>query len=160
VGLREFQLFGEEVVDLSPLGMLVRCDRATRVGDDVVVSFKAPGADSPWLDAEAEVARLVHGFRKGDRGTCAALRFTYFEKASRQELLARLAGFPPPIPQRRLLTARERIASDFEILVSDETFGARVQALRDADSVVVRPIVALWDEPVFSLVRRKRSLLA
>lgn len=118
VQLQAFKLFGERVLDLSPLGMLVRCEHVARLGDEVVVSFKAPGDDAPWLEAEAEVARLVNGFRVGDRGVCAALRFTYFEKSSRHELLARLAGFPPPIPQRRLLTARDRLMNTRRWLIS------------------------------------------
>ena len=136
VQLHAFKLFGERALDVSPLGMLVQCDRETQVGEDVLISFRAPGGDGPWLEAEAEVARLVQGFRANDRGLCAGLRFTYFEKSSRHELLARLAGFPPPLPQRRLLTARERMA-----------------ALEQ--TVVIRPIVTLWDEPVFPLVRVK-----
>jgi hypothetical protein len=108
VQLREFRLFGERVLDLSPIGMLVKCERTTAIGDDVIVSFRAPGAGALWLEAEAEVARVVRGYRAADRGYCAALRFTYFEKSARDELLTRLAGHPPPIPQRRLRTARER----------------------------------------------------
>lgn len=101
VALRDFSLLGERVLDLSPRGMLVACDAPARVGDDVVVSFRAPGPDALWLDAEAEIARVVHGLREGDPGFCLALDFTYFEKSARDELLCRLAGTPPPIPQRR-----------------------------------------------------------
>jgi hypothetical protein len=109
VQLREFRLFGERVLDLSPIGMLVKCERTTALGDEVLVSFRAPGADSPWFEAEAEVARVIRGYRACDRGYCAGLRFTYIEKSARDELLTRLAGHPPPIPQRRLRTARERL---------------------------------------------------
>lgn len=108
VQLRAFQLFGERVLDLSPIGMLVKCDRRAMLGDEVIVSFRAPGANSPWFEAEAEVARVIRGCRASDHGYCAGLRFTYFEKSSRDELLTRLAGHPPPIPQRRLRTARDR----------------------------------------------------
>src|SRR5688572_26338746 len=107
VGLAEFRLFGDEVLDLSPVGMLVRCESPAHVGDDVIVSFKVPGESAPWLEAEATVARLIRGFRANDLGLCAGLTFTYFEKSARNELLARLAGYPPPIPRRRLKTARE-----------------------------------------------------
>ena len=138
VGLQQFRLLGEHVLDLSPQGMLVRCDRAASIGDDVVVSFKAPGRDAPWLEAEAVVARLVHGFRASDRGLCAALSFTYFERPARHELLARLAGYPPPIPQRRLRTARDRMRG------------------WDDGSVVVHRIVTVQDEPVFPLTRPRR----
>ena len=115
VQLREFRLLSERVLDLSPIGMLVKCERTTALGDDVIVSFRAPGADSPWLEAEAEVARVIRGYRAADRGYCAGLRFTYIEKSARDELLTRLAGHPPPIPQRRLRTARDRLVEPAEI---------------------------------------------
>ena len=43
----------------------------------------------------------MYGFRRGDPGYCAGLRFTYLERSARHELLTRLVGLPPPIPQRR-----------------------------------------------------------
>jgi hypothetical protein len=128
VGVDEFRLLGERVVDLSPRGMLVMCHQPTRVGTDMVVSFKLPGRDEIWLDAEAVVARIIEGQRWGDTGYCAGLDFTYFERAARQELLAQLAGYPPPVPQRRLRTACERMGEPYW-----------------SDAVVVRPIVTLRD---------------
>ena len=101
VATRDFSLVGERVMDLSPRGMLVACDAPARVGDDIVVSFLTPGRETLWLEAEAQVSRVVHGLREGDPGFCLALDFTYFEKSARNELLCRLAGHPPPIPQRR-----------------------------------------------------------
>lgn len=136
----EFQLFGEQVLDLSPRGMLVRCDRVARLGEAVLVSFRAPGRDALWFDAEARVTRLVRGQRIADRGVCAGLEFVYFERVDRHELLARLAGLPPPVPQRRLRTARERAA----------------EAARAA-SVLLQPIVQLDDGPVFPLVVRRSA---
>jgi len=101
VATREFTFLGERVLDLSPRGMLLACDASAEVGDDVIVTFRAPGRDTLWMDAEAEVCRVIHGLRDGDPGYCVALDFTYFEKSARNELLCRLAGTPPPIPQRR-----------------------------------------------------------
>jgi hypothetical protein len=135
VALSEFRLLGRQLLDVSPQGLLVRCEYPARLGDDIVVSFRPPGADAPWLEAEAIVARLVHGYRANDRGVCAGLSFTYIEKATRNELVARLAGYPPPIPQRRLRTARDRMT------------GSR------RDAVVVHRIVTVQSEPVFPLLR-------
>jgi PilZ domain len=132
-----FTLLGERMFDLSPRGMLVACDREARVGSDVVVSFRAPGSDGPWLDAEAVVARIIEGHRPGDLGYCMGLDFTYFEKSARHELLTRLAGLPPPVPQRRVRTSVER----------------RHEA--PLQSVLVHKVVTLWDEPVFPLTRRR-----
>jgi len=100
VSLDPFNLIAEQVLDVSPLGLLVACDDEAKPGDEVIVSFKAPGEGAPWLDAEAEVARVVEGYRTHDPGYCAGLRFTYFERPARNELLARLAGLPPPVPAR------------------------------------------------------------
>lgn len=142
VGLSEFKLLGEQVIDLSPRGMLVACSRPARVGDDVLVSFRAPerdGREELWFDAEAVVARVIAGQRANDNNLYGAgLEFTYFEKCARHELLARLAGFPPPVPKRRLQGVSERGS-----------------LLRGAQSVLVRPVVMVYGEPVIPLVRRK-----
>ncbi len=137
VASREFSLLGERMLDLSPRGMLIACDGPAQIGDDVVVSFRAPGLDGPWLDAEATVARIIEGLRPGDPGYCIGLDFTYFEKCSRDELLTRLAGLPPPVPQRRLRTLAERVSEP------------------RPPAVLVHKVVTLWDEPVFPLTRRR-----
>ena len=105
VALDQFRLVGERVLDLSTRGMLLACDQRVELGDDLLVTFPAPeiedGAEQPiWIDAEAEVTRRIGGFRAGDLGYCVGLRFTRMDRASRDELLARLAGLPPPVPQR------------------------------------------------------------
>lgn len=121
-----FRLLGERALDLSPQGMLVACDDIATLGERVVVSFKAPGEDGPWMDAEAELSRIVQGFRPEDPGYCVGLEFRYFERSSRNELLVRLAGTPPPVPGRRLRDPR-----------------ARASAVQP--SVVVRNIIRLVD---------------
>ena len=127
VDLAGFHLLGERVFDLSPRGMLISCQRPTRVGDQLLLSFRAPGPEELWFDAEAVVARVLAGQRACDVGYGAGLEFTYFEKSARHELLSRLAGFPPPMPRRRVREAQ-----------------------------VSLPLVAAWAEPVLPLVRRKR----
>lgn len=108
-----FELLGELALDVSPLGMMIACDAPAALGETVFVSLQTPGPSPVWLDAEAEVTRILHGFRAGDPGYCAGLRFTYLERRARAELLTRLAGLPPPIPRRRLLTARQRASNHF-----------------------------------------------
>lgn len=121
VGVEGFRLLGERALDLSPRGMLVASDAPVELGERVIVSFRAPGNDQLWMDAEAELARVVQGYRPDDPGYCIGLDFTYFERTSREELLTRLAGVPPPIPSRRLRTLRAR----------------------DASTVIVRPILSI-----------------
>lgn len=106
VGVEGFRLLGERALDLSPRGMLVASDAPAELGERVIVSFRAPGSDALWMDAEAELARIVQGFRPDDPGYCIGLDFTYFERSSRHELLTRLAGVPPPIPSRRMRALR------------------------------------------------------
>jgi hypothetical protein len=101
VSRAEFELLGETALDVSPQGILLACDVPVALGERVIMSLRTPGADDVWLDAEAEVARIVYGYRHGDPGYCAGLRFTYLERSARNELLTRLVGMPPPIPQRR-----------------------------------------------------------
>jgi hypothetical protein len=97
------------VLDLSPRGMLIACDAPAALGETVLVSFLTPGRTPVWLDAEAEITRLIHGFRAGDAGFCVGLHFKYLERMARIELLSRLAGYPPPIPMRRPSSARARM---------------------------------------------------
>jgi hypothetical protein len=130
VDASEFRLLGQRVLDLSPRGMLVACDRETQLGDDIIISFRAPGREELWFDAEAVVARILSGNRWGDSGYCAGLDFTYFERPARHELLARLAGLPPPVPRRRLRSARDR--------VSHPSWN---------ESVLVRPIMSVGSPP-------------
>ena len=94
-----FRLLGERVLDLSTRGMLVACDDGVQAGEEVVVSFRAP-VSGRWLDAEAEVARVVEGWRPWDPGYAAGLRFTRMDRADSGELFARLAGMPVPVPAR------------------------------------------------------------
>jgi hypothetical protein len=100
VALDQFRLIGERILDLSPRGALVACDAPVHVGDRVLLSFRAPASDA-WIDTEAEVARVLEGWRAGDPGYSAGLRFTGLDRASQRELVVSLAGLPPPVPARR-----------------------------------------------------------
>lgn len=96
-----YRLIGQRVLDLSPRGMLVTCGQKVEPGDEVFVTFRAPG-DGLWMNAEAEVTRIVRGNRYSDAGPCVGLRFKDMEGSRRGELLSRLAGIPPTIPRRPL----------------------------------------------------------
>jgi len=97
----EFRLLGNKVLDLSPFGMMVAADDGAKVGDEVFVSFQAPGSGD-WFDAEAKVARVIEGWRPGDPGYCLGLRFTKIDLETRLSLGEQLVGWPPPVPTRAL----------------------------------------------------------
>jgi hypothetical protein len=102
VSERGFRLLARRALDLSTDGMLVQSDAQVDVGDDVIISFTAPGGRF-WMDAEATVARVVRGIREGDtRGRCLGLRFRTLDSMSRAVLAASLRGLPPPIPSRHV----------------------------------------------------------
>ncbi|MBX3251095.1 MAG: PilZ domain-containing protein [Myxococcales bacterium] len=102
VGLDGFRRIGERILDVSPLGMMLAADEEVRVGEAVIVTFQVGEDADTWFDAEAEVARVIEGWREGDPGYAVGLRFTHIDLASRLLLAERLVGHPPPVPQRAL----------------------------------------------------------
>ncbi|HEY1697359.1 MAG TPA: PilZ domain-containing protein [Polyangiaceae bacterium] len=95
----DFKLLGSRGVDLSPDGMLVMAQERVLTGEPVVVSFRLPRS-SYWFDAEATVARVVHGRRPGDLGRCFGLSFESIEPDVQAFLRRALRGVPPPLPTR------------------------------------------------------------
>jgi len=102
VALDGFRGLGTRVIDLSHRGMLVAGDAPAAIGEEVIVSFAAPYMVNRWFDAEAVVSRVVQGRRPTDTGFAIGLRFTNLDERVRSELLTRLAGLPPPVPQRHI----------------------------------------------------------
>lgn len=96
-----FRLIGEKALDLSTHGVLLACDAGVKVGETVLLSIEMPTTGA-WIDAEAVVARLIEGYRHGDRGYCAGLRFTAIDFESWGALRLGLRGTPPPVPTRSL----------------------------------------------------------
>jgi hypothetical protein len=96
-----FRFLGGQVIDLSPEGMQVSSAAQVRVGEPVLVSFRAPHSDD-WMDAEAVVARVIRGQRGGDRGRAIGLRFTQQSSFDRVMLRERLRNLTPPTPARQL----------------------------------------------------------
>ena len=96
VRLEGFHLVGDRILDLSPRGALIACDRLVIPGEELLLSFRSPGR-GPYIDATAEVRRVYSGSGRAIIGT----EFLDLDVETRHELLVRLAGFPPPIPKRR-----------------------------------------------------------
>lgn len=101
VAIDGFRLLGQRVLDLSTRGMLLAADGGAELGEEVVLTFQAPRG-GPWIDAVAEVTRVIEGWRPWDPGYAVGLRFTRLDSESRGDLLAHLAGMPPPVPRRPL----------------------------------------------------------
>ena len=96
---RDFTLIGTSALDLSPFGMLVAAHAPVLTGEPLVVAFRLPGS-SWWFDAEAAVARVVHGRRPGDRGRCFAVEFEALDAAVQYFLHTALQGVAPSVPTR------------------------------------------------------------
>ena len=96
---RDFKLIGSRGVDLSPRGMLVMAQERVLTGEPVVVSFRLPRSPCRF-DAEATVARVVHGRRPGDLGRCFGIHFDSIDDDAQAFLRRALRGLPPPLPKR------------------------------------------------------------
>lgn len=94
-----FRLVGRRALDLSPAGMLLESDADVRLGDELLVSFRAPQSGL-FIDTSARIVRVVAGRRPGDHGRCLGLRFEHLDLLMQSVLGASLAGMPPPLPQR------------------------------------------------------------
>jgi hypothetical protein len=94
-----FRLVGRRALDLSPAGMLLESDADVRIGDALIVSFRAPQS-ALYIDASARVVRVVEGRRPGDHGRCLGLRFEGLDAVAKGVLAESLVGMPPPLPRR------------------------------------------------------------
>jgi hypothetical protein len=99
---RDFRIIATRGLDLSAHGMLVVADGIpVLTGEPVFLSFVLPRTGR-WFDAEATVARVVHGRRPGDKGRAFGLAFDFVDEEVRRHTETRLRGTPPPIPARAL----------------------------------------------------------
>lgn len=101
----DFRLIADHTLDLSVEGMLLPLTVPVLTGETVIVSFEIPGA---WIDAEATIARVVHGRRPGDDGLAVGLVFDVLSPSSRAALAGFLHGRPPPLPRRGPLARLRR----------------------------------------------------
>lgn len=101
---RDFRLVADRVMDLSPGGALVGPADPVLTGERVIVSF--PGVDGAWVDAEATVARVVHGRRQGEYTRSLGLSFDTLDAESERALARFLTTRVPKAPGRRCRAAR------------------------------------------------------
>jgi c-di-GMP-binding flagellar brake protein YcgR len=91
---RDFRRVAQLGLDLSTDGMLVATRDVILTGEELIVSFRAPMSNK-WFDAQATVARVIHGRRPGDRGRCLGLSFHGHDGDWQRQLFAELRGLPP-----------------------------------------------------------------
>ncbi len=101
VRLRDFRLIADRIEDVSPDGLLVGPADVVLTGEPVIVSFRIPGV-SDYIDAEAVVARVVHGRRPGETRRALGLELTDISQFSRLLLSAFLKRLPPVPPAYRV----------------------------------------------------------
>lgn len=101
---RDFRLVGDLALDLSTGGMRVRGLSPVLTGEEVVISFRPPRSNV-WVDAEATVARVVHGRRPGDTGLSFGLEFHGVGREEQALIFEQLRGMSAtePLRQRRSL---------------------------------------------------------
>jgi len=105
---RDFTMVGRQVVDISEEGMLIRAEglnaRQPRArlltGEPIIVSFQAPFSRR-WIDAEAFVARVIHGRRPGDRWRGLALVFEHMAIPARRLLHREFEWYAPAVERPR-----------------------------------------------------------
>ncbi len=95
----DFVVVGDLALDLSTRGILVRAKRRVLTGEEMIISFKPPRCNT-WFDAQATVARVVHGRRPGDYGLCMGLEFHDVDGDSQAFLFEHLRGLHAPDAQR------------------------------------------------------------
>jgi hypothetical protein len=99
---REYwRLFAGQIIDLSPEGMLVRCEARLDVGAELVVTFKATGMGVRFV-TRAVVTRVVAGRRRSDEGRAVGMRFVGLSAVSRLILRGILHASPPAPASREL----------------------------------------------------------
>lgn len=93
---RDFQLIADRIVNLSQTGLMVSPADPALTGERLIVSFRIPHSGQ-WVDAEAIVARVVHGRRPGEHTRGLALELEHVEDIPKM-VLARALGRCPPAP--------------------------------------------------------------
>ena len=97
---RDFQLVADRIVNLSASGLVVSPADPALTGERLIVSFQIPHSGL-WVDAEATVARVVHGRRPGEYTRGLALELENVEDIPQMVLSRALNRCPPAPPGHR-----------------------------------------------------------
>jgi hypothetical protein len=99
VSLDRYRVLGRSTFDVSATGVLLAADDLGPKNEVVLLHLFAGDTK---LVAEARVTRVATGDRRGDLGPALGLTFTRVSQRALRALLARLRGWPPPIPGRHV----------------------------------------------------------
>jgi len=119
---RDFRLVADRLHDVSLTGLCVTPAEPVMTGDRLIVSFRLPNSDT-WVDAEATVARVIHGRRPGEHTRALGLVFEVIDEDAHLALARKLLERPLAPPGRatqsfeskslaRLLSALTRASHD------------------------------------------------
>lgn len=122
---KTFHLVADRAVNLSRSGLLVMPADPALTGEPLLMSFRIPGT-TYWLDAEAYVARVLHGRRAGEHTRALALQFEAADPRSLRLLEYALDELPLAPPGSR--PGRRGVISIRELLRG--AFGSRRSAPR------------------------------
>ena len=100
---RDFKLVSDEILELSEEGALVVPRARLLTGESLLVSFMAPFTRT-FIDAEAVVARVVHGRRLGDGGPSLCIALTHMDSAAQALIKSQLTFLPVSAPRRRYVS--------------------------------------------------------
>ncbi len=96
----DFRLVGDLALDLSTRGMRVRgCGVNVLTGEELLIAFRPPRSNV-WIDAEATVARVLHGRRPGDTGLSFGVEFQGLAREHEELLFEQLRGLGVPDAMR------------------------------------------------------------
>lgn len=102
---RDFRLVADRVVNLSRNGILVAPADPVLTGEKIILSFPSP-TGSGWIDAEATVARVLHGRRPGEFRRALGLEIEALDAESQQALEDCLKRVPPSPPGVRAWSSK------------------------------------------------------
>lgn len=100
---RDFKRVSSEIIELSESGLLIRPETRVLTGEDLIVSFMAPFSRI-FIDAEATVARVIHGRRLTDGGPAVGIAFNDLDEVSLALLRRHIEMLPFSTPARRVLS--------------------------------------------------------
>lgn len=100
---RDFKLVSDEIVELSEEGALVVPRFRLLTGENLLLTFMAPFTRT-FIDAEAVVARVIHGRRLGDSGPSLGISITHMDSAAQALVKSQLTFLPLVAPRRRVLS--------------------------------------------------------